>query len=90
MTSKYTLNIYEIRIKGCLEERWLRWFEDQVSVQCPEGETIIHGEMDQATLYGILTRIRDLGMELISVQQVEPQDENKNNLNLLSTDKKSD
>lgn len=82
MSSKNISSIYEIRIKGCLEERWLRWFEDQVSVQCPEGETIIRGAMDQAALHGILTRIRDLGMELISVQQIETKTENKSSLNL--------
>lgn len=60
---------YQVRLQGHLDERWLRWFEDlQVSPQ-PEGETVISGVMDQAALHGLLNRIRDVGLELISVQR---------------------
>lgn len=59
---------YQIRIKGYLDERWLRQFEGLTLSQTPTGDTILQGEMDQAALYGILSRIRDLGMELISLQ----------------------
>ena len=61
--------IYQIRIEGHLDERWLRWFEGLDVSQLPEGETIISGEMDQSALHGILNRIRDLGLELISIQR---------------------
>jgi len=60
---------YQIIIEGHLDERWLRWFEGLDVTPLPEGETLISGEMDQAALHGILNRIRDLGMELISVQR---------------------
>jgi hypothetical protein len=61
---------YQIRIKGHLDERWLRWFEGLSVSQKPGGETVISGEkIDQAALHGILNRIRDLGLELISVQR---------------------
>jgi hypothetical protein len=60
---------YQIRIEGHLGERWLRWFEGLDVSRLPEGETVISGEMDQAALHGILNRIRDLGLELISVQR---------------------
>lgn len=60
---------YQIRIEGYLDERWLRWFEGFDISQLPEGETVISGEMDQAALHGILNRIRDLNLELISVQR---------------------
>jgi hypothetical protein len=60
--------MYEIQIEGCLEDRWLRWFEG-LEIHQPEGKTIIRGPMDQAALHGILSTIRDLGMEIISVQR---------------------
>ncbi|MBN2115495.1 MAG: hypothetical protein JW730_02930 [Anaerolineales bacterium] len=60
---------YQIRVAGHLAERWLRWFEGFDVSQLPEGETVIRGEMDQAALHGLLNRIRDLNLELISVQR---------------------
>lgn len=74
MSAKSATTIYEIRVKGCLDERWLRSFEGQVIAQCPEGDTLIRGAMDQAALHGVLSRIRDLGLAIISVQQIDPQD----------------
>lgn len=62
--------IYQVCIKGHMDERWLRWFEGLNLSQTSEGETVICGAMDQATLHGILNRIRDLNMELISVHQI--------------------
>jgi 2-polyprenyl-3-methyl-5-hydroxy-6-metoxy-1,4-benzoquinol methylase len=60
---------YQIHIKGHLDERRMRWFEGLDVAQLPNGKTIISGPvMDQAALHGLLNRIRDLGMELISVQ----------------------
>jgi len=63
------LFIYQICVKGHLDERWLRWFEGLTVARQTNGETVISGAMDQATLHGILNRIRDLGLELISVQR---------------------
>lgn len=63
------LPLYQIRIKGHLDDRWLRWFESLTVSQQPTGETVISGEMDQAALFGVLNRIRDLGLELVSVQR---------------------
>jgi len=61
---------YRICLQGHLDERWLRWFEGwEVSLQS-DGETIISGAMDQAALHGILDRIRDVGLVLISVQRL--------------------
>lgn len=67
---------YQIRISGGLDERWLRWFEGLVISQEMEDETIISGDMDQSALFGILNRIRDLGLELISVQRGSAQERN--------------
>lgn len=74
MKTKEFPTIYQIRIDGQLDERWLRWFEGLVVVQCSDGETIISGEMDQAALHGVLNRIRDLGVEIISVQRLVSKD----------------
>lgn len=60
---------YQIRLQGHLDERWLRWFQGLEVCPRPEGETVISGEMDQAALHGVLNRIRDMGVELISVQR---------------------
>ena len=63
---------YQICLEGKLDERWLRWFEGLDVAPLPEGETVISGEMDQSALHGVLNCIRDLGLELISVQRKEP------------------
>jgi hypothetical protein len=71
--------IYQIRIKGHLDERWMRWFDGLIISQHRDGETFISGIVqDQAALHGILNRIRDLGMELISVQRFESTDKTEN------------
>jgi hypothetical protein len=59
--------IYEIHIKGHLEESRMRWFEGFSISQLQNGETVISGIMDQAALHGVLNRIRDIGMVIISV-----------------------
>ncbi len=61
--------IYQIRIEGQLDERWLRWFDGLVVSYHPEGDTTISGVMDHAALHGVLDRIRDLGLRLVSVQR---------------------
>lgn len=67
---------YEIRLQGHLEQRWLRWFQGLVIDPQPDGATIIIGVMDQSALHGILNTIRDVGMELISVQRGDAPREN--------------
>ncbi len=62
--------LYRIRIKGHLDARWAGWFDGLEITQMPEGDTLLSGSgIDQAALHGILNRIRDLGLELISVQR---------------------
>ena len=63
---------YEIRLKGHLGSRWAAWFDGLSITRCSDGTTIIHGPVaDQAALHGLLQKIRDLGLPLISVNHVE-------------------
>lgn len=62
---------YQIRVRGHLDDRWFRWFTGLTITLTPDGETVITGaSLDNAALHAILNRIRDLGLELIAVQQV--------------------
>jgi hypothetical protein len=64
---------YEIRVRGVLDSRWSAWFEGlQISSDEP-GETTIAGPVtDQAALHGLLTKIRDLALPLLSVRRIDP------------------
>lgn len=64
---------YEIRVKGHLEGRWAAWFDGLMLTHCDEGTTLIRGRVaDQAALHGLLQRMRDIGLPLVSVVQVDP------------------
>ncbi len=64
---------YEIRIKGHLDNRWAGWFSDLTFTREDNGETLLTGMLvDQAALHGVLRKVRDLGMPLISVMRVRP------------------
>ena len=63
---------YEIRLTGHLDARWTAWFDGLTVRHESEGTTVISGEIDdQAALHGLLQRVRDLGLPLVSVRQVE-------------------
>jgi hypothetical protein len=62
---------YQIRIKERLEERWSPWFEGLTLTSTQNGETLISGWLrDQAALHGVLAKIRDLNLTLISVTPI--------------------
>jgi hypothetical protein len=64
---------YEIRVEGHLEARWAAWFDGLTLTHGSDGTTVIHGPVaDQAALHGLLQKIRDLGLPLISVNHVAP------------------
>lgn len=64
---------YEIRVKGHLDSRWVAWFDGLTITPEINGETLISGSIvDQAALHGLLRTVRDLGMPLISVNRIEP------------------
>jgi hypothetical protein len=65
--------IYQIRIKGQLGREWTDWFDGLTITLEEDGDTLLTGAVvDQAALYGVLKRVRDLGMPLLSVNRVEP------------------
>jgi hypothetical protein len=65
--------IYQIRIKGHLDHQWTEWFEGLTITLEDNGDTLLTGPVvDQAALYGLLKKVRDLGMPLISVDPVKP------------------
>ncbi len=64
---------YEIRIQGHLDNRWVDWFEGLTIVREDNGDTRLTGPVvDQAALHGLLRKVRDLGMPLISVTRIKP------------------
>jgi hypothetical protein len=64
---------YEIRLKGHLDSRWAAWFDGLSLTNSSDGTTIICGPVvDQAALHGLLQKVRDLGLPLVSVTQVDP------------------
>lgn len=62
---------YQIRLKGHLECQWTDWFDGMTVTLEEDGETLLTGPVaDQAALYGLLKKVRDLGMPLLSVMSV--------------------
>ena len=65
--------LYEIRLKGHLNNRWANWFEGLTITLEEDGDTLLTGPViDQAALHGLLKKVRDLGMPLLSVNFVSP------------------
>jgi hypothetical protein len=64
---------YEIRIEGHLDTRWTAWFDGLALTHETDGTTVLHGPVvDQAALHGLLQKVRDLGLPLVSVIHVAP------------------
>ena len=71
---------YEIRVKGHLDGRWAAWFDGLALSHGSDGTTVLRGPVaDQAALHGLLSRVRDLGLPLIAVTQVDPNSEKETN-----------
>lgn len=65
--------VYQIRIKGHLDGEWADWFEGLTITLEEDGEMLLTGPvLDQAALYGLLRKVRNLGMPLISVNRIKP------------------
>lgn len=64
--------VYQIRIKGHLGSQWSDWFEGQTITLEDNGDTLLTGHVvDQAALYGLLKKVRDIGLPLVSVTQIQ-------------------
>ncbi len=64
---------YEIRLKGHLDGRWVEWFEGLTITLEDNGDTLLTGPLvDQAALHGLLKKVRDWGLPLVSVSPVKP------------------
>jgi hypothetical protein len=66
--------IYQIRIKGHLDRKWADWFCGLSITSLENGETLLTGlVLDQAMLHGLLRKVRDVGLPLVAVMRVEPE-----------------
>jgi hypothetical protein len=71
---------YEVRVDGVLDDRWSEWFQG-LRIENQDGETILSGTLpDQPALHGILDKVRDLGLTIITVRRLPPEqpDEKRN------------
>ena len=79
--------VYEIRIKGHLDDRWAGRFEGMTITREETGETLLTGPVvDQAALHGWLRKVRDLALPLVSVMEVEPMEADRLDVNADPTD----
>ena len=71
-TEGHEPGLYEIRVKGHLDEKWAAWFEGMTITLQDNGDTLLTGPLvDQAALHGLLKKVRDLGVPLISINQIQ-------------------
>ena len=64
---------YQIKVKGHLDPRWSEWLDGLVITHEPNGETLLVGPVvDQPALFGLLLKIRDLNLTLLSLNRLEP------------------
>jgi hypothetical protein len=82
---------YEIRLKGHLDARWADQFELMTFTHASDGTTILAGPVvDQAALYGLLRKVRDLGLPLIAVNQIDPKQSSRPDSNVNTGQNRSD
>jgi hypothetical protein len=66
-------NVYQIRLTGHLSDQWTNWFEGLTITMEENGDTLLTGPVvDQAALFGLLKKVRDVGIPLISINRIEP------------------
>jgi hypothetical protein len=81
------LKIFQIRIQGHLSQQWTDWFEGLIITLEEDGNTLLDGPVvDQSALHGILKKIRDLGMPLLSVNSADPDPATKTDTDLVKGD----
>jgi hypothetical protein len=74
--SRNAPQLYEIRVAGHLSANWAARFDGLSMQHEPEGKTVLSGMLDQAALQGVFVKIRDLGLNLISVNPIETAESN--------------
>ena len=73
--------VYQIVVKGHLDSEWSDWFDGLNITLVGNGETILTGPIvDQTALHGVLIKIRDLGLPLLSLTRIEPERQKESNL----------
>ncbi len=82
MVSEHVLQeIYQIVVKGHLDNEWSDWFDGLTITLVDNGETVLSGPLvDQTALHGVLIKIRDLGLPLLSLTRIETDRENESPL----------
>jgi hypothetical protein len=79
--------VYQIRLQGHLSQRWTDWFEGLTITHEEDGDTLLRGPVvDQSALHGILKKIRNLGMPLLSVNTIDPDPATKTDTDLVKGD----
>ena len=72
------MNIYEIRVKGHIDQHWSAWFEGLHISHDDEGNSVLRGRLvDEAALHGVLMKVRDLALPLLSVSRRDRDDNNR-------------
>ena len=67
--------VYQIRVKGILDSKWSDWFDGFTIIPQASGETLLTGPVaDQAALHGLLNKIRDIGLPLLSVKRADTEE----------------
>lgn len=75
------LVLYQIRIKGHLRTEWKEWFEGMTITLGEDGDTLLTGQiMDQAALHGLLKKVRDSGLPLVSINPIRPGQADRKNI----------
>jgi hypothetical protein len=74
--------IYQIRLKGHLGSQWTDWFDGLTVTLEEDGDTLLTGPVvDQSALHGLLKKVRDLGLPLVSVRPLEPGQADQSDVN---------
>ena len=73
--------VYQITVKGHLDSQWSAWFDNMLITNEANGEAVLCGPLaDQSALYGVLAKMRNLGLPLLAVTTIAPDETNNNHI----------